>query len=80
MTLHYQCVSTVSYCVCVCLLAVSHLYEAPLLRLQRVEVLPQAALPPAQGLKVHFQLSGVGRQLGHLLSQTDEKSPVLALH
>ncbi|TNN34950.1 hypothetical protein EYF80_054886 [Liparis tanakae] len=46
----------------------------------RVEVLPQAALPPAQRLVVHLQLPGVGRQLGHLLGEADQERPVLALH
>ena len=57
-----------------------HLDEAALLRLQRVEVLAQAALAPAQGLVVHLQLAGVGRQLGHLLGQADQQRPVLPLH
>lgn len=59
---------------------VSDLDETSLLRLQRVEVLSQIALTPAQGLVVHFQLPGVRRQLRHFFGQIDEKRPVLSLH
>lgn len=58
----------------------SDLDETSLLRLQRVQVLSQVALTPAQGLVVHFQLAGVRRQLGHLFGQIDEQRPVLSLH
>lgn len=57
-----------------------HLYEASLLHLQRVEVLSQAALPSAKSFIVHSQLPRMGWQFGHLLSQTDEQSPILAFH
>ncbi len=58
----------------------TNLNKPALFGLQSAELLSDVALALPQCVVLHLQLTGMGGQLGHLLSQFNKQSPILPFH